>query len=37
MSGVCGASDDYKFGDIIVAKQILYFSKRKDFRCYAKR
>lgn len=29
MSGVCGASSDYNFGDIIVAKQMFTFQKGK--------
>lgn len=29
MSGVCGASNDYSYGDIIVAKQIFTFQKGK--------
>lgn len=29
MSGVCGASNDYSFGDIVVAKQVFTFQKGK--------
>ncbi len=29
MSGVCGASSDYNFGDIVIAKQVFTFQKGK--------